>query len=363
MVTGKQLIQGRTDHFSKRSPLLDCIRAVAIFGVLVFHVATRYAPESLDPVAYAFWRYGFLGVDMFFPLSGFLITRFLLRAEQPRHIRAFFLRRIFRIMPLYYAAVLVYVAASLVTGVDRELLGDIWAPLTFTTGWFIFFNGAEAVPYQITWSLSVEEFAYVLFGLAAWISRKNFVAFLLVCTLVPIALRVWLNLQGADEIYFLPLARIDAIAMGGLLAWGITRKLPVIAILAGLAVALQLGFAVGPALVKQTLFVSFVATLTCLAIAIFEGPMANWRPRWLRPFALLGFYSYFIYLIHFFVIYGIFEAASFAGLDVSFWVMVMASLLLTYIAAALSWRFFEQPMIDFGRRLEREADSRSFPQG
>jgi peptidoglycan/LPS O-acetylase OafA/YrhL len=340
-------------HLARRSPLLDCIRAVAIFMVLVFHVATRYPPETLDAVAAWFWRYGNLGVDMFFPLSGYLISRFLLFSDAPDMIRTFFLRRVFRIMPLYYAAVATYVAASLATGIDRELLHAIWAPLTFTTGWYIFAAGSEAVPYQITWSLSVEEFAYILFGIAAWISRRHFLPFLVAALVVPTAIRIWLHAGGFDEIYFLPIARIDAIAVGGLLAWALGRGLPVIPVLLGLIAALWLGF--GIPIVRETLYLSMIALLTCLAIALFETRLKSWRPAWLQPMALVGFYSYFIYLFHFFAIYGVFAVMEALGLPVPFWGMVGLSLGVTVAAAVLSWRLFEGPLIEFGRSLEKRA--------
>ena len=98
--------------FANRSNLLDTIRAIAVTMVVLFHVATRYPMESLDIVARQFLRYGFLGVDIFYPLSGFLITRFLLGHAERGSIKAFFLRRVFRIVPLYLVAVTIFFIAA-----------------------------------------------------------------------------------------------------------------------------------------------------------------------------------------------------------------------------------------------------------
>ncbi|MEO0378629.1 MAG: acyltransferase [Pseudomonadota bacterium] len=339
--------------YHNRSPWLDCIRAVAIFMVLVFHVATRYPAEEMDPIAAWFLRNGSLGVDVFFPLSGYLITRFLLESQRSDMVRVFFMRRVFRIMPIYYIAILVYIAASIATGIDRELLGGIWAPLTFTTGWLIFFTDPTAVPFQITWSLSVEEFAYILFGLAALIARRHFIWCLAGFSIFAIVLRFWLVESGYQYTYFLPVTRLDAIAIGGLLAWAVGRKLPVLPILLGLLVLLSVGILYNET-VRETFYLSRIAVLTCLAIVLAERLPASWRPLAVEPFARLGFYSYFIYLFHFFFIYGLFAI----GLQLGLWSMVLLALLLTYIAAVISWRFFEHPLIAWGRRLEGQADKK-----
>lgn len=349
----------RPDPLANRSALLDCIRAIAITLVLVFHVATRYPPDSLDPVAHFFWVYGFLGVDMFFPLSGFLITRFLLRDGRVSVVGpAFFLRRIFRIMPLYYLAIAVYVVASLVTGVDRDILGNIWVPLTFLTGWVIFFNGPEMVPYQITWSLSVEEFAYVLFGGVAWVMRRHFKTFVLLCCFFPMLLRIWLYMQGAEDIYFLPIARLDAIAYGGLTAILLHHQARALSWLVGGLLVISL-FTLTTDAVSQALFLTQVALVVCCVIVIFETHLKEVKMSWLRPVALFGFYSYFTYLFHFFNIYLIFEVAKRLGLETpSLWVVVGLTMILTYVQAVLSYRYFEGPMMAYGRSLEPKPNAK-----
>jgi peptidoglycan/LPS O-acetylase OafA/YrhL len=346
-----------------RSDLLDCIRAVAILAVLAFHVATRYDPAELDPIARFLRRFGLLGVDIFFPLSGFLITRYLLREESPDFAKIFFLRRLFRIVPLYLVAVTAYLMVMLALNDDAEQIRRIWVVYLFLTGWFIFFEGKDLIPYTITWSLSVEEFAYILFGLCALISRRSFIAFLGVLSLGALALRIWLELGGHAEVYHFPPARLDSIAIGGLLAVAMSRKAP------GLVGALVLLTAGTYALARlqpalwEPLKYSFITFGTCLAIALAERFPRQKPGAAVRALAGIGFYSYFTYLFHLFNIDAILLVLGRLdpGLTLPFWGVVALALAATHLQAVVSFRFFEGPVMQYGRRLERAAFRRAPP--
>ncbi len=337
-----------------RSPLLDCIRAVAILSVVAYHVASRYSHEDLDALAQLARRYGLLGVDIFFPLSGYLITRYLMHTSGSASIGVFFQRRFFRIVPLYVAAVTIFLVLSLVLGVEWEIIDRIWITYLFLTGWFIFFEGSEAVPYTITWSLSVEEFAYILFGLAAWISRHTFLTFLVVISIGALALRFYLNLYVADA-YNFPPARLDSIAIGGIVAVLLDRRvrglLPVLVLAAAGTYLLAI---LVPAL-WSSLKYTFIAFGTCALIVLFETRWRTLRAPGLDWGASIGFYSYFTYLFHLFNIELLLRLTDrfYPGGVAPFWLMVAAALLLTHLQALLSFRFFEGPIMRFGRSLER----------
>ena len=342
-------------HFSKRSVPLDCIRTLAITLVFGFHVAIFYDRADLDAVARFFLRFGFYGVDIFFPLSGFLITRFLLRSSRPDFVKAFFLRRVFRILPLYLAGVTLYAAASIVTGYEQELLSRIWIPYLFLTGWFVFSEGVQTVPYTITWSLSVEEFAYILFGVLAWINRARFPLFIVVLIIVPTVLRYYLNTQGLDHIYYYPPARIDAIAIGGLTALLLDRWAGRETALIGLYLGLSaLFWAVGftDILMRQTLFFTAISFTTCAVILICEVWLRGASGVISTELARVGFYSYFIYLFHYFVIFGVNAVLAKLEITLGFWPVMSLCFGVTYGAAILSYKLFEGPMIDLGRKLE-----------
>lgn len=294
---------------------------------------------------------------MFFPLSGYLITTFLIRHLERGAIRTFFLRRIFRIMPLYFVAVTVYYVAARVTELEPDIIDRIWIPYTFLTGWFIFTDGVATVPYTITWSLSVEEFSYLLIGLAALIWHRRLLWFLVILSLLSLALRYHLNLQGHPDIYNFPPARIDLIALGGLLAWFLDRGRPVIGwLIFGIAGSIALR-AMGGALAPTFLY-TLVTFLTCLAIAVSVRWLANYRGLIAIGYARIGFYSYFIYLFHFMLLEAQLIVQRSAGLeDVPFWLNVLLCLGLSHACAVLSFRYFEGPAMLMGRSLE----TRSIP--
>ncbi|MEL6620911.1 MAG: acyltransferase [Pseudomonadota bacterium] len=340
-----------------RSMPLDSIRTVAILAVLIYHVASRYPTADLDPVAYVFRRYGLLGVDVFFPLSGYLITSFLIRRSGTEDIKVFFARRFFRIVPLYFAAVTIFLLIVWALDLKGENTGLIWQTYLFLTGWFIFFEGTEAVPYTITWSLSVEEFAYILFGLAAWLMRRNFLAFLIVLSVGAMALRIYLNLNGYAAVYNFPPARLDSIAIGGIVAFmahrGARGMMPV---LAALSLATYLIALLMPEL-WSSLKYTFIAFATCFVIVLFETHLRNARNLPLSWFSAIGFYSYFIYLFHMFNIEFLMVVSErfYGDADPPFWAVVLAALAMTHVQAVISFRYFEGPVMRFGRSLERNA--------
>ena len=344
-------------NMSSRSIMLDSIRAVAISMVLVFHVAVEYDASSIDFVATWFLKYGFLGVDIFFPLSGFLITRFLINNHGNSSIKTFFLRRFFRIFPLYIIAVTAYFIAAKITNHELDTLNRIWINYLFLTGWFIFVDGRESVPYTITWSLSVEEFAYIIFGFASWFLRARFVVILALLSVLPLIFRFYLIYQGYDNIYFFPLTRLDSIAIGGLVAVLIRNEIKLLALLTfSLIFACVLsGLSYN---IASPLLYTKISLITCLLIVIFETRLFEnkLKENSLLPFKILsvvGFYSYYIYLFHYFNIYfflAITEKIHIA--NVPFWISVVVCFFATFVQAYFSFRYFEGPMMRFGKSLE-----------
>ncbi|MGH1424007.1 MAG: acyltransferase family protein [Pseudooceanicola sp.] len=334
-----------------RSNLLDAIRACAVVMVVLYHVAIDFPPAAGDAVALWFRTYGLFGVDIFFPLSGYLITGFLLKRNSPADIRVFFLRRVFRIMPLYYLALATYLVGCLVTGIDRDIIANLWQNALFITGWTIFHAGRETVPFTITWSLSVEEFAYILVGLSALVLRGRLASVLALFALGAIALRVWINFNGWPNAYFYPPARLDSIMLGGLLAWAHQRRYPV---LVPMLVALAVGIWIagqGRIALANTIYVN-ITLGTCLAIHIAQTYLPRMQDPLSSAIGSLGFYSYFIYLFHYFNIAASGIIAHRLGLDPNFWIMATGVVLVTYVQAWVSYRIFEGPMMGYGHRLE-----------
>lgn len=147
-----------------RMPVLDGVRAFAMFGVLLHH--TRNGP---------FGRFhGFRGVWLFFVLSGFLITTLALREEDRTgalNVRAFAIRRIFRIMPLFYLSLVAYVVWACVLGMEPNgnlLLRYLPSYILYCQE-FPIIHSHFIIPFGQAWSLGIEEKFYLLWPLLAFV--------------------------------------------------------------------------------------------------------------------------------------------------------------------------------------------------
>lgn len=338
----------------KRLELLDCIRAAAILMIIAYHVAIEFPPEKLDAVWSWLAKYGFLGVDVFFPLSGFLITLFLSRNHDPAGIKVFFTRRVFRIIPIYLIAVGCYFVVA--EALNREPgIETAWINLLFLTGWVILIEGKANVPFTITWSLSVEEFAYILCGLSFLFLRSRAPIALVVLSVGSVLVRAAALHYGLpkNEVYSFPLARLDSVFLGALTALGVlymNKRTLLVTLLAFLCVQL---------LVAQTSTLAFrvalypsVATAVCLIIVVIWTYFHSFSSLASRFFAAIGALAYFMYLFHYFFLYGIQMVAQKIDVDLSPTGLMAMTTALTWLAAYVSWTKFELPLIEYGRSLE-----------
>jgi peptidoglycan/LPS O-acetylase OafA/YrhL len=205
-----------------RLPGLDLLRAIAIIWVMLFHswmIGGIGGP--LQPVA----DYGWMGVDLFFVLSGYLIGGQLLEPlsrGEPLGFGTFYLRRAFRILPAFLAVLAVYV---LFPG-WREAPGmqPAWQFLTFTLNLLIDYQHNQA--FSHAWSLCVEEHFYLLFPLLAWwLARRSSRALVIGACVLVVAMGMLLRghavLHGKDwleSIYYPTWTRLDGLLAGVMLA-------------------------------------------------------------------------------------------------------------------------------------------------
>ncbi len=145
---------------TKRFKGLDGLRCLAILPVIAHHATPRPLPGILGK--------GAVGVDLFFALSGFLITTLLLRKlrdTQKVNLKAFYVRRSLRIFPLYYAVLGAYlVYAWLLPSAHPErvhLFANWFFHATYTANWFANYHVSHAIPFAFSWSLCVEEQFYL----------------------------------------------------------------------------------------------------------------------------------------------------------------------------------------------------------
>jgi peptidoglycan/LPS O-acetylase OafA/YrhL len=216
-------------------PALDGLRGVAILAVMLFHLITAcgygsdaWVTRKIIGLAVNLWS----GVDLFFVLSGFLITGILLRTrDQPSYFRNFYMRRALRIFPLYYGAlVVIFLVLPHFIAVDTPGIRRVYA----SQGWLWAYSEDLAIfvhnedffdPDWLWighfWSLAVEEHFYLIWPMVVFFCRRRTLVVislaLIVATPLVRGLMLWRHLDMA-MIYTQTFSRADELAMGGLLA-------------------------------------------------------------------------------------------------------------------------------------------------
>jgi peptidoglycan/LPS O-acetylase OafA/YrhL len=307
-------------------PALDGVRGVAILLVLVLHFS-RYGhglvPSGLfvDRLYYRVTGAGWIGVDLFFVLSGFLITGILYDAKGNEHyFRNFYARRVLRIFPLYYGALILFLVVLPWLWPDhaglRSMARDGAWYWTYLSNLKIALDGwPQFGAIGHFWSLAVEEQFYLFWPvLVLALNRRQLQITCLLCVTAALAVRVVLNAQGNNPAAFvLTPARLDALAVGAYLALaargpGGLRRLsrlaqPVTAVLClSLLVmfALRKGFAAYDPVVStigHTIVAVLFGSVLVLALTL-PGESFIVRAFGSSFLSFFGRYSYGIYVFH-----------------------------------------------------------------
>ncbi len=346
-------------------PEIDGLRSIAVCSVLVYHlkITTGSAGNYL-------FGGGFLGVDMFFVLSGFLITSILMREfnETGRiSIADFYQRRARRILPALFLVLLLTLAAGAAILMPSELiaLGDsAIASIFFVSNIYWVYElsayGATESQFQPllhTWSLAVEEQFYIFFPLALLVVLRWFPKRLnLVLVLGVIAGLVFAQMASIIlprwSFYWLP-SRVWEMMAGGVLA-GLTRTSPDLLRgpmadrfmpYIGLALVMVpiVSLNLDPAWHPGLLTVPVIAG-TCMLIWWNAQTSAVMRLLSSAPLVKIGLISYSLYLWHYPVyVYGRMIAGDPQLLDYAIWIAI------SFAGAALSYRFIESPFRHKGR--------------
>lgn len=209
-------------------PALDGVRAIAVILVMIYHLA-EILPNHQPPL-----DGGFLGVDIFFVLSGFLITCVLLSEWQRTDtisLKSFYIRRICRLVPAYwlFVGVLFIAGRYVLTPLETDVTygyGNFVSALTYITNWNSAF-GSTSGHLNHTWSLAIEEQFYLLWPpcLILLLRRRRSmwqtVSVLAVAIIAVAAFRVWRADHGAvlSELYYATESRIDSLLSGCLAAF------------------------------------------------------------------------------------------------------------------------------------------------
>lgn len=336
------VLRNATTKKGQHQPGLDGVRGIAIGLVLASHFVTGWAGA------------GWIGVTVFFTLSGFLITRLLLAEIDERgtvSLPAFYIRRGGRLIPELVAVVAVVTVVAAWTGEQRAAFNAVGA-LTYTTD-FIVASGDLLGPLSHTWSLSVEEQFYLLWPVTVMLLVAHLSRPLIPVVIVAVVAMLWRDVMVAIDVapgrFFGPDGQLDALMAGCALALLGRKVAPSRAlILVGVGViAVAVTFqAVG----GMALQASVGLPLTIVGTLVLIAAVDSGRGRWLavRPLAWLGVISYSLYLWHVPVLY-----ATAAVLGESAWPL---ALVLSFAVAAVSYRL-ARPI----RLWAREAAKRKTP--
>lgn len=348
-------------------PGLDGLRTFAVFAVILFHLNISYIPG------------GFLGVDVFFVLSGYLITGILLREQATRgqiDLKRFYVARFRRLLPAL--VFMLSVVMTYVTLFERDLLDtvreDTLAALAYVNNWWYVFHDVsyfesfgKPSPLQNLWSLSIEEQFYLVWPLLLLIGLTMKKRFLQLTGVVLLVSCVWMAISftpGADpsRVYYGTDTRLFALLIGALLAFGwrpdtfkpdmprLGRRILNI----GGTIALIILVAVMMTANAYDSFLYYggfllVAVASGVLIAATAHPVTIWSrlfgSTWLR---LIGTRTYGIYLWHYPVIILTTPLERIGSFDAF---LALGQVALTLGIAEASYRFIETPIRRDGFRV------------
>lgn len=347
----------RRDH----APALDGIRGIAILAVVFFHCSLRLQGS---------WRvagsWGWVGVDLFFVLSGYLITGILLDARDVRsrfYYGGFYGRRILRIVPAFVVLMVALLGAPALTGQSTEahsllVSHQVWYWTFLANGLIATYGWAAVIPQTAPlWSLAVEEQFYLIWpSVVRHLSARGVLRLGLALIVLVAAARIVFVQRGVNVItlYASMPTRADLLAWGAVLAAlvRLPNGIPIIrrCLWPALFVASVVGVAVTVAfrssyywsapMVMAGYPAIAVAAACLVAIAIVYEPRVL-RFSWLTG---IGRVSYGLYLWH---MTGIAVAAQLLG-HVSAW-LIPFGFLLSLVPTLLSWYLIEQPALSLKR--------------
>lgn len=356
---------------------LDGVRGIAILLVLAYHFSWGGISNfGFHHRMLTIMTFGWSGVDLFFVLSGFLITGILYDSRHSdQYLRNFYARRILRIFPLYFGALLSVALLNVLWWQPEWGSWGTHSPLwliLFLTNFVIAADGWSAVGFGLAhfWSLAVEEHFYLVWPfLVRWGTRRQLMTVAVALAVFAFALRSVLVLSGvaAESVFVLTPARIDALAIGALC--GLAIRGPAVSNVLRPAAISMLICGSGVLLIvltRRTLSnydpVMETVGLTLLAVtcggAIITGIL--WQPlktvlnngilRW------FGRYSFGLYVWHQIVLYILFQPVirttlfGIEGTNASV-LYLLSTIALVILISLASYHWWEKPFLRLKNRF------------
>lgn len=356
----------------KYYPALDGLRGIAILLVILLH--------NFKFTNYFF--FGWLGVDLFFVLSGYLITDILLRTvESKNFLRNFYMRRVLRILPLYVFVLIIclYVLPQLISSIHIDYYQDnqVWF-WTFTQNWLFIFKSPIGSPIIMHfWSLAVEEQFYLVWPfIILWVKKPKpllWISFLMLVAVMILRVVLW-RFQIEDLAYdsLYTFTRIDGICVGCMVALilrvnpGLLEKYRYIVVLtlAGLNFIIYFLNFNSPARFPYLAFVGYTTFAILFGILLYECITRD--SKWikilfankpLRFFGRIsfGFYVYHwpVYLVLFPYLRDVLIEEALLNSSVAQWISAIVATLTSLGLSVLSYRYFESYFLRLKKHYSR----------
>ncbi len=336
---------------------IDGLRTIAVVPVILFHLG------------FGWMAGGFVGVDVFFVISGFLITAAIRREIEERHftILGFYERRVRRIFPALFVMMLACLIAGFVLFLPddfRELGASLLSAALFVSNiffWFKadYFNGpVDLKPLLHTWSLAVEEQYYIVLPVFLWaLARyhgRRYVGPVAIVALASFVASVAMTRLAPSGAYYLLPSRAWELLLGSLLsldAIPAIKRQALVELSAAVGLVAILASAV--LLSEHSAFPGVNALWPCLGAALILHAGSSSHHSWVahllgtKPFVFVGLISYSLYLWHWpLIVFTKYQVMGDLG-----WPLQFGLLAASFIAATLSWRFVERPFRN--RRVSR----------
>ena len=339
---------------TRRFSALDGLRGISILLVFTAH-----------PKYHEFWPmfHGSSGVTIFFVLSGFLITTLLLREEKTQgkiDLTGFFLRRLFRIYPVFIAVFLVYCVLIFVLGLQADRRSGFETNIPYFLLFFpehsMFFNLSNvAIPFNGAWSVGIEEKFYLVWPILGFVILAG------IRWARPYVLMALILLFSASS--FLPewgpvFAPYTHIALGSLVAVVLNSKRGFAFLshagrprVIGAIVAATLALQFGTPEVLRSLYVVYGFVVAALVAGVVTARSSDTKFLSSRFLVYTGKLSYVLYLVHNF---GLNAAEAIIPANLELFGSILATVLgisASYLAAAAINKFYEEPLRRFGVTL------------
>jgi len=365
---------------------LDGLRGLAVLVVMLLHFTTAMTPpaDSAAAAVRGVFQLGWIGVDLFFVLSGFLITGILAdNRGSDRYFRAFYARRALRILPVYVAALVVVFHIVPVVFAPHPAMGR-GTELSF----WLFVANFRTLPYDVAklvghfWSLAIEEQFYLFWPLVVYFASPRAARGIALATIVvePVVRFVALRM-GVDgnAVYHYTPFRLDGLAMGAFIALELREEHGVERLRRWWRSAAGVGFLafvvyVLPISLPHPISGELRLSLTFSAVSVLFGALLTGvvlsregrarRALGHPALVTLGTYSYAIYLLHVplmrtIAAAGISQTWQFGQRAPLMWVIVYPSalILLSLLAGMAVWFGYERHFLAFKRRFPYASES------